>query len=78
MNLQTGDFSVVEGGEGGHCEICNRLRLLSNGTIRPCLFSDGGFDIRKHGIKEAFLLALKNKPKTGKCCHESWMYNIGG
>jgi GTP 3',8-cyclase len=78
MNLKTGDFSVVEGGEGGNCEICNRMRLLSDGTIRPCLFSDIGFNVRKHGIKEAFELAAKHKPKMGGSCLQHWMHSIGG
>ncbi len=29
IDLRTGEFSVVEGGEGGNCKICNRLRLTT-------------------------------------------------
>ena len=39
MNLEEGTFSIVEGGDGGNCKICNRLRLTSNGYVKPCLFN---------------------------------------
>jgi GTP 3',8-cyclase len=29
------------------CSECNRIRLTSNGKIRPCLFSDTGYDVKK-------------------------------
>ena len=78
MDLRTGEFSQVEGGDGGNCAICNRLRLLADGTIKPCLFSNKGYNIKEHGIKEAFLLALKTKPKKGVINQTGDFYNIGG
>ncbi|NJK87854.1 MAG: radical SAM protein [Bacteroidales bacterium] len=69
MNLKTGDFSVIEGGTGGNCKICNRIRLTSNGLIKPCLFSDFGYHIRKLGIEKAILLAIGNKPESGTFNH---------
>jgi len=78
MNLEKGDFSIVEGGTGGHCAICNRLRLTANGDIMPCLFSNLKFNIRKLGIEEAFTQALGKKPKSGQVQTESKFYNIGG
>lgn len=47
MNLAAGDFHVIQGGSGGNCPICNRLRLTSDGQIRPCLFSDLSFSVRQ-------------------------------
>jgi cyclic pyranopterin phosphate synthase len=38
MDLVRGHFSEVDGGTGGNCALCNRLRLTSNGKLRPCLF----------------------------------------
>jgi len=35
MDLNTGCFTLVEGGEGGNCSNCNRLRLTANGMIKP-------------------------------------------
>ncbi len=78
MNLETGDFSIVEGGTGGHCAICNRLRLTANGDIMPCLFSNLKFNVRELGIEEAFAQALRLKPKSGHIQTEAKFYNIGG
>jgi GTP 3',8-cyclase len=78
MNLGEGEFSVVEGGEGGNCAYCNRLRLTANGMIRPCLFSDLAFDVRKTGAEGAILAALGNKPAKGTVCKDNHFYNIGG
>ena len=78
MNLKTGEFSTVEGGEGGNCSKCNRVRLLANGDIKPCLFSDLAYNIRKLGSLEALNLALGNKPKAGTYNKSGEFYNIGG
>lgn len=78
MNLAKGEFSMVEGGEGGNCKICNRLRLTSNGMLRPCLFSDKSFSIRDLGAEEAINQAIGNKPKCGTASTNSSFYNIGG
>ena len=73
MDLKAGKFSQIEGGSGGDCANCNRLRLLSDGTIRPCLFSDIGFNVRKLGIEEAIKKAIKYKPKQGAPCNHEWI-----
>lgn len=78
MNLKNGEFSLVEGGEGGNCGQCNRLRLLANGDIKPCLFSDLAYNIRKIGFQEALNLALGNKPQSGSYNKSGEFYNIGG
>jgi cyclic pyranopterin phosphate synthase len=78
MNLKTGEFSTVEGGEGGNCSKCNRVRLLANGDIKPCLFSDMAYNIRKLGHQEALNLALGHKPKSGTYNQSGEFYNIGG
>jgi len=78
MNLKTGEFSTVEGGEGGNCSKCNRVRLLANGDIKPCLFSDLAYNIRKLGHQEALNLALGNKPRSGTYNKSGEFYNIGG
>jgi len=78
MRLKDGHFSKIEGGSGGDCKICNRIRLLCDGSIRPCLFSDIEFNVRKLGVKKALEMAVKHKPKMGGSCFERWMYQIGG
>lgn len=78
MRFETGCFSVVEGGTGGDCEQCNRLRLSSDGKIRPCLFSDISFDVRQLGASDAISRAVAEKPQAGGPCEHNWMHGIGG
>ncbi len=78
MNLETGSFGKVIGGEGGNCKLCNRLRLTATGKIKPCLFSDIEFDVRKLGPTAAINLALGNKPPSGTVNLVNQFHNIGG
>lgn len=78
MNLKTGEFSVVEGGIGGNCKICNRLRLTADGFIVPCLHSDLRYNVRKLGIEEAFRRAVNLKPEKGIGTESHEFSNIGG
>lgn len=78
MNLETGEFSVVEGGTGGNCAICNRLRLTANGYIKSCLFSDAEYSVRELGAREAMLRAVDYKPEKGTNCFYRSFYNTGG
>ena len=46
------------------CDRCNRLRVTSDGKIKPCLFSVDEIDLRpfldsKEKLKEQFVAALK-------------------
>jgi GTP 3',8-cyclase len=78
MDLATGEFYIVEGGDGGNCSRCNRLRLTSNGLIKPCLFNAIGYNVRQLGIREAIIKAIDNKPPCGTFNLEEEFYNIGG
>lgn len=78
MDLESGEFSVVEGGEGGNCVNCNRLRLTANGDLKPCLFSDLAYNIREIGIEKSLEESLKNKPKSGTSNQTNHFNNIGG
>ncbi len=78
MDLKMGHFSVVEGGEGGDCKICNRLRITANGNIKPCLFNNREYNIREFGIEGAIAQALEHKPKCGTKNTSGEFYNIGG
>jgi cyclic pyranopterin phosphate synthase len=78
MDLVNGHFSVVEGGSGGDCEACNRLRLTSNGKLKPCLFNDLEFNIRELGSEKALQLAAGLKPACGTVNLNGNFYNIGG
>jgi len=78
MDLKNGDFSVVEGGTGGNCQQCNRLRLTANGMVKPCLFNDIEFSIRQLGAAEAIRQAVYYKPECGSRNMHGSFYNIGG
>lgn len=78
MNLTNGEFSVVEGGNGGNCKQCNRLRLTANGMVKPCLFDEQEFSVREMGAENALLSALNSKPLNGCLNTKGSFYNIGG
>jgi len=78
MSLEAGHFTVVDGGTGGDCSICNRLRLTSDGKIKPCLFNDIEFDVRKLGAEKAIAEAVKFKPECGTFSKNGHFHNIGG
>lgn len=78
MDLVRGHFSTVDGGTGGNCTLCNRLRLTSDGKLKPCLFSNISIDIRKIGYEEAIRQAVKLKPECGLNNSTDNFYNIGG
>jgi len=78
MDLHKGTFSVVEGGSGGDCAICNRLRLTADGYLMPCLFSNIKYNIKELGYEQAILKSIENKPCSGHENHNGEFYNIGG
>lgn len=78
MDLSTGHFGIVDGGTGGDCSRCNRLRLTPTGKIKPCLFSDLEYDIREMGIQKAIEAALFAKPEKGTVNMSNCFHNIGG
>lgn len=78
MSLEDGSFYPVEGGEGGICKICNRIRLTANGDVKPCLFSEDGYNVRELGARKAILKAVAIKPINGKKNRVNQFYNIGG
>lgn len=89
MTLHEGCFTTVEGGDGGNCKVCSRLRLTSDGKIKPCLFSDLSYDIHPllegkrlpatpNSIREALIQAIQNKPERGTLNTTGSFHNIGG
>ncbi len=57
------------------CFRCTRLRLTSDGKLRPCLYSEGQIDLRKflrenvssEEISDLIRLAISDKPKEHSC-----------
>jgi len=78
MDLETGEFSVVEGGAGGNCSLCNRLRLTANGMVKPCLFNEQEYSVREMGARQALISALNGKPLQGCYNRTGSFYGIGG
>jgi len=77
MDTASGRFWPVEGGDGGHCARCNRLRLSSDGMVRPCLFSDLAFSVRELGPEEAIRRAVQAKPQQG-LSSAAQLHRLGG
>jgi len=78
MDLETGYFDRVIGGDGGHCASCNRLRLTADGKLKPCLFDDLEFNVRELGVEAAYSKAIGLKPKAGSENTVNKFSNIGG
>ena len=78
MDLESGCFTVVEGGMGGDCGSCNRLRLTANGYVKPCLFDDIEFSVHQYGIRGALEKAINFKPEKGSCNRIDRFHTIGG
>ena len=78
MNLETGEFAPVEGGTGGDCKFCDKLRLSSDGNLRPCLFNDLSFNVRELGAEKAIQMAIEAKPECGTKSVQNRFNVIGG
>lgn len=78
MELSAGRFGRVEGGEGGHCARCDRLRLSADGWLRPCLFSTSRINVRQRGYQAAIREAILTKPERGIAAETDRMNEIGG
>jgi len=77
MNTERGEFWPIIGGNGGHCERCDRLRVSCDGKIFPCLFEDVSFAVRELGARDALLAAVGNKPEAGQRSRSQFYY-LGG
>jgi cyclic pyranopterin phosphate synthase len=78
MDLEAGTYAPVEGGTGGDCRICNKLRLSSDGYLRPCLFNDLSFNVRTLGAENAIRMAVEAKPECGTKSVQNKFNVVGG
>jgi cyclic pyranopterin phosphate synthase len=60
------------------CSECNRIRLLSDGRIKPCLHSNNELKVDFNDIKGSLIRAIKAKPSSGESCTNRNMSQIGG
>ena len=60
------------------CGGCNRIRLLADGTLKPCLHSDEEIRLDPARIRESLQEAILAKPRRGGACTNRSMRQIGG
>ncbi|MDT9725805.1 GTP 3',8-cyclase MoaA [Xylanibacillus composti] len=64
-----GGFGLIHPVSDHFCQTCNRLRLTADGNIKPCLYWNDEFNVRRYigndeALEELFLKALDIKPEN--------------
>jgi GTP 3',8-cyclase len=60
------------------CAACNRIRLMADGMLKPCLHSDLEVALDLSRIEESLREAVRAKPARGGACTNRAMPQIGG
>jgi cyclic pyranopterin phosphate synthase len=60
------------------CGACNRLRLLADGTLRPCLHGDIALPVDFADVEGSIRRAVAAKPERGHVCTDLEVGQIGG
>ena len=60
------------------CQECNRIRLLADGSLKPCLHSDEEIPIDLNDIEGSLRRTVARKPARGLACTGRNMVEIGG
>lgn len=60
------------------CAGCDRIRLLADGTLRPCLHSSFGVKADPEDPERSIREAVAAKPERGLSCEETAVSGIGG
>jgi cyclic pyranopterin phosphate synthase len=71
----------MDGGEYDRpppCGTCDRLRLLANGMLRPCLHGNIEFPVDFDDIRGSIIKAVDSKPGRGHVCTDLEVGQIGG
>ena len=61
-----------------NCAKCNRIRLLADGSLKPCLHSNDEIKIDMNDIRDSLIRTILSKPKSGDSCSNRNMVEIGG
>ncbi len=61
-----------------NCANCNRIRLLADGNLKPCLHSNEEIKVNMNDIKGSLIRTILSKPKSGDSCSNRNMSEIGG
>jgi cyclic pyranopterin phosphate synthase len=89
IRQSAGAIGFINGRSSIFCQQCNRLRLTSDGKIRPCLYSTHHYDLRElirsgagdQQLQELLKMVIKEKPKYTKLnsfTEEFSMREVGG
>jgi cyclic pyranopterin phosphate synthase len=60
------------------CSACDRLRLLADGRLRPCLHGSAGTMVDFGDIEGSLRRAILSKPPRGAACDDLTVAQIGG
>jgi cyclic pyranopterin phosphate synthase len=60
------------------CALCDRIRLLADGRLKPCLHSDLALGVDMDRIEESLLACAGMKPERGGRCTTLAVGQIGG
>ena len=60
------------------CSVCNRIRLTSEGKLKPCLFSDIEIPLDKDDPEKSLRQAVLSKPRQGSMNTTKENWEIGG
>jgi cyclic pyranopterin phosphate synthase len=60
------------------CADCNRIRLMADGMLKPCLHSDREVQLDFSRLEECLREAILAKPEKGGVCTNRAMSQIGG
>jgi len=85
----TGAIGFISGRSSIFCRQCNRLRLTSDGKVKPCLYSDHCYDLKKPirsgasdeavlGLMSRILREKNNYTRLNSSVRDFSMQNIGG
>jgi len=60
------------------CDLCNRIRLTSDGKLKPCLFSNLEVPLDFSNLRGSLIEAIQAKPESGTCNSNRQNWQIGG
>jgi len=60
------------------CTTCNKIRLLADGQLKPCLHSDQEISLDPEDIEGSLRRTIEAKPANGCACTNRLMSQIGG
>lgn len=60
------------------CLECNRIRLLADGSLKPCLHSNDEITLDPNDIRGSLERTVMAKPRIGQTCTNRSLFEIGG